>query len=84
MRFALRNKTKLIKAFDESYYNLLMDSLKQHIANNETIQGYSIEGEKYQIIDVPNAQPNTDSFFQFAVVRVKYDVLTLAYYSCFG
>ena len=52
MRFALRNKTKLIKAFDESYYNLLMESLKQHFKNSEEIQTYSIEGEKYQIIDV--------------------------------
>lgn len=84
MRFALRNKTKLIKAFDESYYNLLMESLKQHFKNSEEIQMYSIEGEKYQIIDVPNIQPNTDNCFQFAVVRVKYDVLTLAYYSCLG
>ena len=59
MRVALRNKTKLIKAFDESYYNLLMESLKQHFKNSEEIQTYSIEGEKYQIIDVPNVQPNT-------------------------
>ena len=70
MRFALRNKTKLINAFDEDYYNLLIESLKQYFANNETIHSYSIEGEKCQFIDVPNEK--------------KYDVLTLAYYSCFG
>lgn len=34
MRFALRNKTKLINAFDEDYYNLLIESLKQYFANN--------------------------------------------------
>lgn len=84
MRFALRNKTKLINAFDEDYYNLLIESLKQYFANNETIHSYSVEGEKYQFIDIPNVQPQTDSFFQFAIIEKKYDVLTLAYYSCFG
>lgn len=74
MRFALRNKSKLIKAFGEDYYKLLISSLT----------AYTIEGYTYEFINIPNVQPSADSNFQFAIVGKQYDVLHVAYYSAIG
>lgn len=79
MRFALRNKTKLIQALGESHYHLLMDSLKRFFSANETIQAKEIEGERHSFIDVPSIQDA--KCFRFAIIGKQYDVLKLAYYS---
>ena len=44
MRFALRNKSKLIKAFGEDYYKLLISSLTAFAKSNREIAAYTIEG----------------------------------------
>lgn len=84
MRFALRNKAKLIKAFGESYYSLLVHSLEAYAKGRKDINTYNLEGTDYELIDVPSVQPNTDSCFQFVVVGRLYDVVRVAYYSAIG
>ena len=80
MRFALRNKSKLIKAFGEDYYKLLTAFAK----SNREIAAYTVEGYTYEFINIPNVQPNADSNFQFAIVGKMYDVIHVAYYSAIG
>ena len=61
MRFALRNKSKLIKAFGEDYYKLLISSLTAFAKSNREIAAYTIEGYTYEFINIPNVQPSADS-----------------------
>lgn len=85
MRFALRNKSKLVKSFGVDYYQLLIDSLTQYFKDRKEIPEHSLGGvDKYKFIFVPNIQPNSDSEFEFAVVEKTYDVYKLAYYSAHG
>lgn len=84
MRFALRNKAKLIKSFGEDYYKLLVSSLTDFAKTNREIAAYTIEGYTYEFINIPNVQPNIDSYFQFAIVGRQYDVIHVAYYSTVG
>ncbi len=56
MRFALRNKSKLIKAFGEDYYKLLMSSLTAFAKSNREIAAYTVEGYTYEFINI-NVQP---------------------------
>lgn len=84
MRFALRNKSKLIKAFGEDYYKLLISSLTAFAKSNREIAAYTIEGYTSEFINIPNVQPSADSNFQFAIVGKQYDVLHVAYYSAIG
>ena len=56
MRFALRNKAKLIKSFGEDYYRLLVSSLTDFAKTNREIAAYTIEGYTYEFINIPNVQ----------------------------
>lgn len=84
MRFALRNKTKLIKSFGEDYYKLLISSLIAFAKSGREITAYTIEGYNYEFVNIPNIQPKTDSCFQFAIVGRRYDIIHVAYYSAIG
>jgi len=85
MRFALRNKNKIVKSFGLDYYNLLIDSLTQYFKDRTEIPEHTLGSvEKYKFIFVPNIQPNTDSEFEFAIIEKTYDVYKLAYYSAHG
>jgi 5-methylcytosine-specific restriction endonuclease McrBC regulatory subunit McrC len=84
-RFSLRNKKKLVEAFDVEYYNLLIESLKAYFGDEDlVIKEHKYEGLSQKIIHVPNVQPNTDSYFEFVVLRRRFDVYNLAYYSAAG
>ena len=60
MRFALRNKSKLIKAFGEDYYKLLISSLtafaKRNIPNVQPSADsnfqFAIVGKQYDVLHV--------------------------------
>nr|DAY57977.1 MAG TPA: hypothetical protein [Caudoviricetes sp.] len=84
MRFALRNKAKLIKSFGEDYYKLLVSSLTAFAKSSREIAAYTVEGYTYEFINIPNVQPSADSYFQFAIVGRQYDVIHVAYYSAIG
>ncbi len=79
MRFALRNKSKLIKAFGEPFYCELIKCLSNHFKCNTAIESAQIEGLDYQIINVSSEQ-DANKVYQFAITGQMYDVLRLAYY----
>jgi len=81
-RFILRNQDKISKALGKDYVKLLLDSLKDHFNSNKEIEEHTYENLKYKIIHIQNVQKNTDSIFEFAIVKKTFDVYTLAYYSC--
>lgn len=83
-RFSLRNKVKIEKAFDPSFYTLLMDSLKEHFLNHSEIEEHSYDNEEFKVIHVNSVQPNSDSTFEFYVIRKTFDVFNLAYKSVIG
>lgn len=79
MRFALRNKSKLIKAFGEPFYCELIKCLQNHFKRNAAIESSRIEGLEYQVINV-SCERDTNKVYQFAITGQMYDVLKLAYY----
>lgn len=79
MRFALRNKSKLIKAFGEPFYRELIKCLTSHFKCNAAIESYQIESLEYQVINVPSER-DENKVYQFAITGQMYDVLRLAYY----
>jgi len=83
-RFALRNQRKIEGAFCREYLNLLIRSLKAHFACHDEIEELTYHNEKYKVIHVENVQPNTDSLFEFYVIRKTYDVYLLAYKGAAG
>lgn len=83
-RYVLRNQHKIEKAFDKEYLNLLLKSLDEHFNKYSEIKEHEYYNEKFKVIHVDNAQPNTDSFFEFYVIEKKFDVYRLAYKSAAG
>lgn len=80
MRFALRNKTKLINAFGETYYNELIASINDFQSNHTPDCHYWNEAIQKEMLDIPsNTHPGT--IFTFAIVSEMWDVITLAYFS---
>lgn len=84
MRYALRNKKKIVAALGVDYHSLLIKSLDLFFKEDEPIQEHKYEGMNQKIIHVPNAQPNTDGLFEFAIISKRFDVYHLAYYSAIG
>jgi hypothetical protein len=81
-RYILRNQDKISASLGKDYVKLLLNSLKDHFKSNKEIEEHTYENLKYKIIHVHNVQKNTDSIFEFAIVKKTFDVYTLAYYSC--
>lgn len=78
MRFALRNKNKLIQAFGEPFYCELVECLKKHFENDTANDRHRIEGLNKEAIKVTS---NTAGKVHiFAVIGQMYDVVKLAYY----
>lgn len=83
MRYALRNQDKLRKAFGQDFLNTLQASLFLHFQKHtEIIPETEYKDEPYSIIHVQNAQPKTDSLFEFYIVSITFDVYLLAYKGC--
>lgn len=79
MRLVLRNKDKIVNAFGEDYYELLISSIKSYQYNPD--DRYEIKGTGHEFINVPSSQSKSDAMFQFAITKEMYDVIVLAYYS---
>lgn len=77
MRFALRNKSKLIQAFGEDEYNRILSSLKQYALDRDDPETTLHDGVKYPILNV--CSPG-EMIYQFAVLGSKWDVIHVAYY----
>lgn len=80
MRYALRNKDKLIHAFDEPFYNLLIASLKAYTYRQEDVKVMIRQGKSYRMLQVPNLQASKNTIFEFIIVGGKYDVLQVAFF----
>lgn len=77
MRFALRNKTKLIQAFGEDEYNRILSSLKQYAKERDEPETKLLDGVQYPILSV--CSPG-EAIYLFAVIGSKWDVIHVAYY----
>ena len=81
MRYSLRNKKKIIKAFDETYFNRMVDSLNEFFEKNEKIE--LIKGDPYPFILVDDVG-HTVNLFEFWVIKENFDVLNLAFKGIIG
>lgn len=81
MRFALRNKKKLIEKLGEGYYNTLVNSLKAHAKANEELITSEYEGlDGKQVVQLPSVADKSKTLV-FVIIRQKYDVYQVAYYT---
>lgn len=79
MRFALRNKDKLVNAFGTEAHQLLLDSLKDYARNHEDVSvSGSLPGGSYQVFLVPSLKGTGDRF-KFAIIKKVYDVYHVAF-----
>ena len=78
MRFALRNKDKLIQAFGEPFYCELVECLKKHFESDTANDRFRIEGLNKEAIKVTSS--TAGKVHIFAVIGQMYDVVKLAYY----
>lgn len=85
MRFALRNRNKLIEAFGEEYYSTLIKSLEIYFGrvNEKSFEDslYSMEGFEHKFINVMSCGKQSEATFQFAIISWEFDVVRLAYFS---
>lgn len=78
MRFALRNKDKLIQAFGDPFYCELVECLKKHFESDTANDRCRIEGLNKEAIKVTSS--TAGKIHIFAVIGQMYDVVRLAYY----
>jgi hypothetical protein len=78
MRLVIRNKSKLISAFGEGYYNTLIDSIKNF--TYEPDKTFWNEALKMEMVEIPSST-NQSVSYTFAIVSEKWDVIILAFYS---
>lgn len=79
MKFGLFNREKLIPAFGENLYKLLIESLKAYTYKPE--DRYKVEGCDYHFINVPNIVGSEYKAFQFVIFGQTDEIITLGYYS---
>lgn len=76
MRFALRNKKKLIEKLGQGFYDSLITSLKNYTTNNEELTtGEDVNGKQSILVN------HKDQAFQFVIISKTFDVYIVAYYS---
>ena len=80
MRFALRNKTKLINAFGEAYYNELIASINSFQSNYTPDCHYWNEAIQKEMLDMPSS-PHPDKTFTFAIVSEMWVFFLIDYNS---
>lgn len=76
MRFALRNKKKLVEKLGQGFYQTLINSLKNYAETNEELTIGDKVNDKDSIL-----VNHKDQTFQFVIIRKTFDVYTVAYYS---
>ena len=80
MRFALRNKTKLIMLSVKRITTNLFASINSFQSNYTPDCHYWNEAIQKEMLDMPSST-HPDKTFSFAIVSEMWDVITLAYYS---
>lgn len=76
MRFALRNKSRLIESFGAAFCEEMIGCLKAYFTSTQDIPRYKKDGYSHEFISVSGC----GSSYQFAIIKEQYDVLTLAYF----
>ncbi len=78
MRLVLRNKSKLVNAFGEEYYNDLVESINEFSYNPDSLIWN--EDKKMEMLDIPSkSDPGKE--YTFFVVSETWDVVILAFHS---
>ena len=84
-RFTLRRQPKIKKSFGDNFHKWLLLSIKDYFEKDDIRENQRHpEPMPYPIIEVPNIQPKTDSFFELYIISKTYDVYNLAYKGCAG
>ena len=83
MRYTLRNKTKIVAAYDLTLYNRMTKSLDKHFADYKEIEAIEIEGDDYKTILVDDIG-HTVNMFAFYLIRKTFDVYNLAFKESIG
>ena len=79
MRYSLRNQSKIEEVFGTTLMLVLEASIAKYFRDNSIIPLHTVEGEKYPIIQVPNAKEDSDEVYELYVYDTHFDVLNLAY-----
>ena len=83
MRYTLRNKDKITKAYDQKYLDRMIKSLDKYFDKNKKIEVFENDGEKYEMIMVDDIG-HTVNIFVFYVIRITFDVYNLAFKEVIG
>lgn len=79
MRFALRNKAKIAGVMGDSFYKLLLKSLKAHQKDNSKLSFHDeVDGRQSFLAESVKSK---GTFFQFVILKQLYDVYVVAYFS---
>jgi len=73
MRFALKNRTKIINVKGEEYFNTLIESLKQYTKSGQPVN--LIREGDYDLIRIPSGNVT----YVFVAVARLHDVYTVRY-----
>lgn len=82
MRYALRNQQKIEAAYPGMLKRIL-DSLKSHFENHESIEIYDSR-DQYPIIIIISDVGHTVNMISFYVLEIKFDVYRLAFKEFIG
>jgi len=82
LRYALRNKSKIVEKLGLSFLDVLKQSLDKYFKENDKVEEHV--SDPYNFISVPSSQPYTETVYKFYVTRKVYDVYNLAYKSSEG
>lgn len=79
MRYALRNKKKIEKAFGNGAITNIIKDLDSFFTSNDDVSSYVsvIDNEKYPVLNILESSKNS-RFVLFYVLKTKYDVYNLA------
>ena len=80
MRYSLRNKKKIAKAFGKNELTTLINDLDLFFESNKVVNDYLDDSkkEKYSILNISSDKWRNPRFTSFYVISTKFDVYNLA------
>ncbi|MFA6667792.1 MAG: hypothetical protein WCS51_05530 [Bacilli bacterium] len=80
MRYSLRNKKKIAKAFGKTELTTLINDLDLFFESNKVVNDYVDDStkEKYPILNISFDKGRIPRFASFNVISTKFDVYNLA------
>ena len=83
MRYSLRNKEKIAKAYSPAILDRIIKSLDAHFRTSTKIEGIKQEGEKYPLLIIDDSG-HTTNLIAFYIVGGVFDVVNLAFKEFIG